>query len=101
MAYVSKADLEAEGENPGFPFFVPGVAGQRVPHPPLDFAPQSRHGNQEVVNGVARSTAACRAHSSSPSMVPYEQHNAWDFTKENDKLLVEVPEEGTAWSRLR
>src|ERR1043165_9537874 len=25
-------------QNPGYPFFVPGVAGQRAPHPPLDFA---------------------------------------------------------------
>jgi manganese oxidase len=24
--------------NPGFPFFIPGVGGQRAPHPPLDFA---------------------------------------------------------------
>jgi manganese oxidase len=25
-------------ENPGYPFFIPGVAGLRAPHPPLDFA---------------------------------------------------------------
>ncbi len=24
--------------NPGFPFFVPGIAGRRPPHPPMDFA---------------------------------------------------------------
>ena len=24
--------------NPGYPFFIPGIAGQRAPHPPLDFA---------------------------------------------------------------
>src|SRR5262249_52881617 len=24
-------------ENPGFPFFIPGIAGARAPHPPLDF----------------------------------------------------------------
>ncbi|HKI06283.1 MAG TPA: copper oxidase, partial [Thermoanaerobaculia bacterium] len=24
--------------NPGYPFFVPGIAGRRPPHPPLDFA---------------------------------------------------------------
>src|SRR5258706_10004650 len=28
-------------ENPGFPFFIPGVAGARAPHPPLDFAPDT------------------------------------------------------------
>ena len=25
-------------ENPGYPFFIPGIAGSRPPHPPLDFA---------------------------------------------------------------
>jgi manganese oxidase len=24
--------------NPGFPFFIPGIAGERAPHPPKDFA---------------------------------------------------------------
>jgi len=24
--------------NPGYPFFIPGIAGRRAPHPPLDFA---------------------------------------------------------------
>jgi hypothetical protein len=24
--------------NPGYPFFIPGIGGQRAPHPPLDFA---------------------------------------------------------------
>jgi hypothetical protein len=25
-------------KNPGFPFYIPGLGGQRAPHPPLDFA---------------------------------------------------------------
>jgi hypothetical protein len=25
-------------ENPGYPFFIPGMAGSRSPHPPMDFA---------------------------------------------------------------
>lgn len=25
-------------KNPGYPFFIPGIAGARAPHPPLDFA---------------------------------------------------------------
>jgi hypothetical protein len=29
---------EPEYDNPGYPFFIPGVAGHRPPHPPLDFA---------------------------------------------------------------
>ena len=27
-----------EWRNPGYPFFIPGIAGSRAPHPPLDFA---------------------------------------------------------------
>ena len=38
--------------NPGYPFFVPGVAGHRPPHPPMD-SPSTDDG--------LRSTAACRA----------------------------------------
>src|SRR5215216_7351422 len=30
--------------NPGYPFFIPGVAGARAPHPPLDFAPDGAGG---------------------------------------------------------
>ncbi len=28
----------AHALNPGYPFFIPGIAGRRAPHPPLDFA---------------------------------------------------------------
>ena len=28
----------SETGNPGYPFFIPGIAGHRPPHPPLDFA---------------------------------------------------------------
>ena len=27
-----------DARNPGYPFFIPGIAGRRAPHPPLDFA---------------------------------------------------------------
>jgi hypothetical protein len=30
-------------ENPGYPYFIPGVAGLRAPHPPLDFAVSNGH----------------------------------------------------------
>lgn len=34
------AKLAAAGasKNPGYPFYIPGIAGHRPPHPPLDFA---------------------------------------------------------------
>ncbi|HEX4962269.1 MAG TPA: copper oxidase [Thermoanaerobaculia bacterium] len=49
-------------QNPGYPFFIPGLAGRRAPHPPLDFALNAgvpidgglpRH---VVINGTAAST---------------------------------------------
>lgn len=38
-AVVNQDDLN-NGLYPGYPFFIPGVAGTRAPHPPLDFAPE-------------------------------------------------------------
>ena len=41
-------------ENPGFPFFIPGVAGTRAPHPPLDFAPDGSGGLLPAYGGLPR-----------------------------------------------
>lgn len=38
-AIVNQDDLR-QGMYPGYPFFIPGIAGTRAPHPPLDFAPE-------------------------------------------------------------
>ncbi|HEU4391021.1 MAG TPA: hypothetical protein VFV34_24660, partial [Blastocatellia bacterium] len=97
-AEVNDADLNA-GKNPGFPFFVPGVAGQRVVHPPLDFArEEDEKGNPKLDSsgnpiyldgGLPRSVAIL-------DVGTYEKHNRWDFSKDNGKLTAyEVPEEGT------
>ncbi len=61
--------------NPGYPFFIPGVAGHRAPHPPLDFAWKQdengldvdRDGNliKDPSAPDSSSTAACRDTSSS------------------------------------
>ena len=37
--------------NPGYPFFIPGRAGRRPPHPPLDFAVNA---GQPINGGLAR-----------------------------------------------
>jgi hypothetical protein len=99
---VSKLDLDnpnLKEKNPGYPFYIPGVAGQRPPHPPLDFAPQEdAQGNQEVINGKKQylDGGLPRAQFLKEDGTAYEQHNAWDFSKDNDKLMgVEVDEEGT------
>ncbi len=99
---VSKQDIDdphIKEKNPGFPFFVPGIAGQRPLHPPLDFAPEEdANGNQMVASGQKQylDGGLPRSQVLSEQGTLYEHHNAWDFTKDNDKLLaVEVDEQGT------
>ncbi len=113
-ALVSQSDLNdpsKKEKNPGFPFFVPGVAGQRPPHPPLDFAPDEDSSGKQIViagkkqyldGGLPRAQflredgQPCTPQSPDLDKCAYEQHNAWDFTKEGYSLLgVEVDEEGT------
>jgi hypothetical protein len=65
--------------NPGFPFFIPGVAGHRPPHPPLDTVDDGGLPRHVIVGGTF-----------------VEQHTRLDF----DKSLVTadaraVPETGT------
>ena len=50
VVQVNEDDLAA-GKNPGYPFFIPGVAGQRAPHPPLDFAPDLDENGVQKVDG--------------------------------------------------
>jgi hypothetical protein len=98
------ADPNLKEKNPGYPFFVPGVAGQRPPHPPLDFAPdEDDKGNQIVIAGQKQylDGGLPRAQFLQEQGAEYEHHNAWDFTKENDKLLgVELDEEGTSVEKI-
>jgi|DewCreStandDraft_2_1066082.scaffolds.fasta_scaffold00032_205 hypothetical protein len=65
--------------NPGFPFFVPGVAGHRPPHPPLDTVDDGGLPRHVIVNGTFE-----------------EAHTRLDFHK---TLLtadaIELPETGT------
>ena len=41
-------------QNPGYPFFIPGIAGFRPPHPPLDFAPDTANPGQFLDGGLPR-----------------------------------------------
>jgi hypothetical protein len=104
---------EADGtyKNPGYPFFVPGVAGHRPPHPPLDFAwledPNTRlpvfDGDKKIYldGGLPR-------HIVLDGKVVKEFHTRWDFSKDTalrkdceivpgagSLTAMEVPEEGT------
>ena len=106
-ALVSKTDLDnpnLKEKNPGYPFFVPGIAGQRAPHPPLDMAPdEDAKGDQIVIAGQKQylDGGLPRNMVLREQGKIYEQHNAWDFTKENDSLLsVQIDEEGTSVEKV-
>ena len=90
---------------PGFPFFVPGVAGQRAPHPPLDFAPDDTDAANPFLNGGLPRFLALKE--TSPTCTGqttgclYEKHNRWDFSKFNDSLkAVRLDEQGTAVEKI-
>ncbi len=123
-----QADVIPEGKdkegkpvykNPGFPFFIPGVAGHRAPHPPLDFAwkeddnsnpllvteetkdPFNKVGEIDYLDG------GLPRHLVLDGEIVREFHTRWDFTKdfvaydEHEKYLkgsltaIEIPNKGT------
>jgi len=92
VGYTTEVNPDDFGMNPGFPFFIPGIAGQRAPHPPMDFAPDETApaGTKAYLDGgLPRAITLFDAN-------PYEQHTRWDFTKINNKLTaVTLPYDGT------
>jgi hypothetical protein len=87
VGYQAVADTsDPQRKNPGFPFFIPGVAGTRAPHPPLDFA---------VENGAILDGGLPR-HILLNGRITEEQHSPLNFTKNYDKVnAYELPEDGT------
>jgi hypothetical protein len=72
--------------NPGFPFFIPGVAGARAPHPPLDFA---------VDAGVPMDGGLPR-HVVTGGSISYESHDLKDWSKDLATMnAIKLPEDGT------
>ena len=73
-------------KNPGYPFFIPGIAGKRAPHPPLDFAVE---GNDTLDGGLPR-------HIITDAKLVWEVHNEYDWTKIIDSIkAIRLPEGGT------
>ncbi len=80
-------DIETDSRNPGFPFYIPGVAGNRPPHPPMDFATDGQ-GNP-LDGGLPR-------HLVIGGDILWEQHNRYDWTKITGNLeAIKLPEDGT------
>src|SRR5262249_38516745 len=74
--------------HPGYPFFIPGVAGHRAPHPPLDFAVDPRT-HDELDGGLPR-------HLIQSATIVNEQHTALDWSKDLQSITAyQLPEEGT------
>lgn len=113
------ADNKKTYRNPGFPFFIPGVAGHRAPHPPLDFAWEEEPGKPGVAKLDVRTGKAVYLDGGLPrhlildGKIVREFHTRWDFSKDfvlynsEDKtapnrravdgglVAFELPEEGT------
>jgi hypothetical protein len=88
MAPVPQANAEiVDGQvkvtgagNPGYPFFVPGIAGRRVPHPPLD---------TQFDAGLPR-------HIIKEATVAFHQETRLSFDKGLGKIIAQqLPEDGT------
>ena len=74
-------------DNPGFPFFIPGVAGMRAPHPPFDFAPDGSGGFMD--GGLPR-------HVVTGGSIAYEKHDQFDWSKDFATINAkQLPENGT------
>ncbi|MGJ5181213.1 multicopper oxidase domain-containing protein [Bradyrhizobium oligotrophicum] len=77
--------------NPGYPFFVPGLAGHRPPHPPLAFAQDK---GSELNGGLPR-------HLVLGGHVATEVHSQTDYTKNLDRIdALRLPEKGTVVEQL-
>ena len=64
-------------DNPGYPFFIPGIAGHRAPHPPMDFARSKDINNNEIeLNG------GLPRHVVLGGKIVKEYHTRWDFTRD-------------------
>ncbi len=93
--------VEDTSKNPGYPFYIPGIAGSRPPHPPLDFAKGA------IYNKAGDSIAYGSLNGGLPrnviykAEVPFENHTQYDWTKIiEDIQIIELPEDGTAVEKV-
>ncbi len=91
-------------QNPGFPFFIPGKAGARPPHPPLDFAPDlDAQGNQKKdANGnLLYLDGGLPRHLVTGGTITNEQHTATDWSKDLAAArAIQLPEDGTGVEKV-
>ena len=78
-------------DNPGYPFFIPGVAGHRPPHPPMDFGwrendkgewlDKNGHVTKDPERKVPLDGGLPR-HVVLGGKIVKEYHTRWDFTRD-------------------
>lgn len=98
-------------DNPGYPYFVPGVAGHRAPHPPIDFAWEETSLGEPRLDAEGKKIyldGGLPRHQVLDGTIVRELHTRWDFSKDfiaydtHEKpiagglIAFELPEEGTA-----
>lgn len=77
-------------QNPGYPFFIPGAAGHRAPHPPMDFATLTAGGTTTTLDG------GLPRHLVTGGVDGPHFENLYDFSKFSRELdAVQLPEAGT------
>ncbi len=91
IVYGTPATPDTTGQNvtvnPGFPFFIPGRAGARAPHPPLDFAPDGAGGFMD--GGLPR-------HLVTGGSIKFESHDLFDWSKDLETInATQLAEAGT------
>jgi hypothetical protein len=83
-------------ENPGFPYFIPGIAGARAPHPPLDFACTQKDASGKCVPGTFLDGGLPR-HVVFGGSIANESHDLRDWSKDLATMkAVQLDEDGTA-----
>ncbi|MBV9924330.1 MAG: hypothetical protein JOZ96_04750 [Acidobacteria bacterium] len=71
--------------NPGFPFFIPGIAGHRPPHPPMDFGWAETEPGKPDLNADGSKKyldGGLPRHIVLGGQIFREFHTRWDFTKD-------------------
>jgi hypothetical protein len=91
-------------ENPGFPFFIPGVAGARAPHPPLDFACKTDASGNCMTDGggnIIYLNGGLPRHVVTGGTVSYESHDLKDWSKDLATMnAIKLPEDGTRIEKI-
>jgi len=103
VSAFSTAHLDpARYRNPGYPFFIPGLGGQRAPHPPLDFAKENPDDpkSADLDGGLPRHLIRACPPGATCAETP-NPLSAVDFSKTLEKVQAfQLPENGTGVEQL-